>query len=226
MRFAVYKHKLVYKENRLIQRNIIVLKDGDEIVGWTDFHQYVRGSGSRNIASNETVRFHHVVKLLNYVFFDKYHICKLTDIKSDMVKSFLNDYGLCRLPDDKETTHRLKGTVEICITNVINFLETMIQQNSNCKMKVSELHLTEKRFSRQRRRYITIIKPAFEVLYLSSTRTTLRDLPESVFQIIFNQIISSHMNLLMLVALSSFAGLRPSEACNVGRFTSRTRTSF
>lgn len=39
---------------------------------------------------------------LNYVFFDKYHIKKLTDVKANMVKDFLNDYGLCNLPGDNE----------------------------------------------------------------------------------------------------------------------------
>lgn len=44
-------------------------------------------------------RLRSVVKLLNYVFFDRYHISRLTEIRSEMVKDFLNDYGLCRLPD-------------------------------------------------------------------------------------------------------------------------------
>nr|WP_286050999.1 hypothetical protein [Butyricicoccus sp. GAM44] len=40
----------------------------------------------------------------------------------------------------------------------------------------------------------------------------LRDLPEKVFQIIFNRIMTIYPNLLMLAALGAFAGLRPSEA--------------
>ena len=38
MRFAVYKHKLVYKDTELIQRSMIVLKEDDEVLAWTDFH--------------------------------------------------------------------------------------------------------------------------------------------------------------------------------------------
>lgn len=44
-----------------------------------------------------------------------------------------------------------------------------------------------------------------------------RDLPEGSFQIIMNEIVANHRNVLMLAALGAFAGLRPSECCNVRR---------
>lgn len=53
----------------------------------------------RSIYSDDEKRLRSVVKLLNYVFFDRYHISRLTEIRPEMVKDFLNDYGLCRLPD-------------------------------------------------------------------------------------------------------------------------------
>lgn len=217
MRFAVYKHKLVYKDTELIQRSMIVLKEDDEVLAWTDFHKYVRGGGSRSVSSDNAPAANNIVKLLNYVFFDQYHINKLTDIKKEMVRDFLNDYGLCRLRGDTQTTHRAKSTVERCITNVMDFLEEMLRQNTSCKMKISDLYTQEKKYSKQKKRYITIRKPIFEVLYGNEVRPMLRDLPEKVFQIIFNRIMTIYPNLLMLAALGAFAGLRPSEACNVRR---------
>lgn len=112
---------------------------------------------------------------------------------------------------------RTKGTVERCIATIMSFLEEMILDNKNCKMKINDLYVEEKQYSKKRRRYVTVKKPVFEVLYINEPRSILRDLPESVFQIIFNRIMMSHMNLLMLAALGAFAGLRPSEACNVRR---------
>lgn len=53
----------------------------------------------RSIYSDDEKRLRSVVKLLNYVFFDRYHISRLTEIRPEMVKDFLNDYGLCRLLD-------------------------------------------------------------------------------------------------------------------------------
>ena len=44
LRFGVYEQKLVYDADKLIRRQLIVLKDQDgDIVGWTDFH--TRGVG-------------------------------------------------------------------------------------------------------------------------------------------------------------------------------------
>lgn len=152
MRFAVYKHKLVYKDTELIQRSMIVLKEDDEVLAWTDFHKYVRGGGSRSVSSDNAPAANNIVKLLNYVFFDQYHIDKLTDIKKEMVRDFLNDYGLCRLQGDTQTAHRARSTVERCITNVMDFLEEMLRQNTSCKMKISDLYTQEKKYSKQKKK--------------------------------------------------------------------------
>ena len=43
LRFGVYEKKLVYDTDKLIRRQLIVLKDQDgDIVAWTDFHKYAR----------------------------------------------------------------------------------------------------------------------------------------------------------------------------------------
>ena len=103
IRFAVYEHKLVDSSGNIIRRNFIVLKDEDgDVVLWTNFHRYAKGGRKvvvRSIYSDDEKRLRSVVKLLNYVFFDRYHISRLTEIRPEMVKDFLNDYGLCRLPD-------------------------------------------------------------------------------------------------------------------------------
>lgn len=221
LRFGVYEQKLVYDADKLIRRQLIVLKDQDgDIVGWTDFHKYARSgkkSLSRSIYSGQDRRCIYAALLLNYVFFDKYHITKLTDITVEMVRCFLTDYGLCRLPEDTEDTHRTKNSVNICISQILDFLDLMIRDNPSCKMKIDELYRTEKVFDRRRKRYIDKKVPTFEVNYCSNNRKIFRDIPEGAFQIIMNEITENHRNILMLAALSAFAGLRPSECCNVRR---------
>ena len=104
LRFSVYEHKLVYDGDHLLKRQLIVLKDGcGNIVGWTNFHRYAKSgkkSLARNLYSGPNKRCTMACLFLNYVFFDKYHIKKLTDVTTNMVKDFLNDYGLCNLPGD------------------------------------------------------------------------------------------------------------------------------
>lgn len=221
LRFGVYEHKLVYDTDKIIKRQLIVLKDEDgNIVKWTDFHKYARSgkkSLSRNIYGGHDKRCINVSLLLNYVFFDKFHIEKLTDITAEMVRDFLTDYGLCRLPGDDENTHRIKSTVNTCISQIIDFLDLMITDHPECKMKVDDLYKTEKVFDRRKKRYVSKKVPTFEINYRSNNRKIFRDIPEGAFQIIMNEITENHRNILMLAALSAFTGMRPSECCNVRR---------
>lgn len=60
-------------------------------------------------------------------------------------------------------------------------------------------------------------QPAFEVRYNGTNREIFRDIPNAAFDVIFEVIFNHHKELLGLVALSAFGGLRPSEACNVRR---------
>lgn len=69
-------------------------------------------------------------------------------------------------------------------------------------------------------KYGKIIKkkiPAFDVRYISNPKQIFRDMPESVFTLLMDHIMHNHKDILMLVALSAFGGLRPSECCNVRR---------
>jgi hypothetical protein len=142
IRFSVYEHTLIIKDNRLISRKFIVLKDNRKnIIAWTDFHKYIRSSKnklSRNISDDGNNRFYNVCKLLNYAFFDKHKIKHLNDISIIIVKDFLNDYGMGTLPGDKKG--RSKSTVNICIKNIIDFIELLIEENpGKCNIKHNEL---------------------------------------------------------------------------------------
>ena len=95
--FSVYEHTLVIKDSDLIKRKFIVLKDASgDICAFTDFHRYIRSAKrqyARRVTDDGNSRHYYVVKLLNYAFFDKYHIRKLNDMTIEMVSAFLNDYG-------------------------------------------------------------------------------------------------------------------------------------
>lgn len=217
--FAVYEHSLVFKESELLTRKFIVLKDDmGDICAFTDFHRYIRSSKkqyARRITDDGNSRHYYVVKLLNYAFYDKYHINKLNDLTIEIVRDFLNDYGKGVLPDD--TNERTKSTVSVCVKTIIDFLEEYIKKNkSSCKIK--ELDLYKTITTRNKRGNIVKKKvPAFEVIYSTTPKQIFRDMPNTVFNIFMNLVIEKHKDILMLVALSAFAGLRPSEACNVRR---------
>lgn len=220
VRFSVYEHTLVIKDNQLITRKFIILKDSSKrIVAWTDFHKYIRSGKNRlarSISDDGNMRAYSVCKLLNYAFIEKYQIKCLTDITVKIVSDFLNDYGMGTLPDD--THERTESTVNVCISHIIDFLECVISDNQGkCKIKEEELYKDVKVYNTRKKRMEMKRVPAFDIRYSSSPKEIFRDMPESVFSILMSIIIQKHKDILMLAALGAFAGMRPSEGCNTRR---------
>ena len=220
IRFSVYEHNLVIKENQLISRKFIVIRDNKKhIVAWTDFHQYIRSGRNRlarSISDDGNMRFYSVCMLLNYAFFDKYSIHHLIDLNVEIVRDFLNDYGMGNLPGDVKG--RTEATVHTCIRHIMDFLESLIEKKgAACKLKRSDLYKESKVYNMRRRKMEKRKVPVFDVRYISAPREIFRDMPESVFSILMGVIIQKHKDILMLAALGAFAGMRPSECCNVRR---------
>ncbi len=224
VRFYVYKHVFIMHNNRKITKCFITLRDKDKnIIAFTDFHKYIRigqNGKSTNAASSGEVRFYAVCKFLNYAFIDsKYHIHRLNDITVDIIKDYLNDYGLARLKEND--TPRQQSTVDVVISSIIDFFDAYIayanRHDIHTKLKRSDLCKKEKRFNKKRKKYEEITIPAFKVSVLTQEKTIFRDIFEGAYSILMNTIIEEDPDILMLAALSSFGGLRPSEACNVFR---------
>lgn len=217
IRFCVYNHKLTFKDNNLLTRKFIVLKNKQGLIVFTDFHKYIRPPRQtvRNISDDGNNRFDFIVKLLNFAFFDSYNIKALDELNVDIVKDFLNAYGKGTLPGDSKG--RTRNTVETCIRAIMDFLEIYLEdKHSKSQLKKGDLFkMVPKRNKHGKIVYKKV--PVFEVNYHSKHRAIFRDMPNIVFEILFTHIATYHKDLLMLVALSAFAGLRPSEACNVRR---------
>lgn len=223
MRFSVYLHKLVISDGTLIERKFIVLKDENGlIVRFTNFDFLIVGKQKiKRLESTSGINFDFVVQLLNYAFFDEYHIERLTDLDIEIVKSFLRAYGLCELKNDTSNTHRSKQTVTKCMNSICSFIEELCRNYPEAKIKPGQLFRKEQKLDKSRRKYYEVKVPIFEIYYREKNKKIFRDIPEAAFQIIFNRIYESYPNILMLVALGAFAGLRPSEACNVRRADSK-----
>lgn len=215
--FSLYKHNLVIRDDRLITRHFIVLKYPDGTIQFTDFHKYVHSSSRniRRIESNDYTRFIFVISLLNYAFFSC-GVTSLSQLTIQIACDFLNAYGMCELDGDDEFTQRSSATVRRCAAYILDFYIVLIREKV---IKAKESDLYKKVASRDRRgRYTERKEPVFPVTYLGSSRPSVfRDIPDAAFRLIFRNIVENHTELLGVVALSAFAGLRPSEACNVRR---------
>lgn len=219
--FAVYPHRLVIRDNNLVTRNFIVLIHEDGTKQFTDFHKYVCSPNHRikKFTEDGNNRFDFVVKLLNYAYFHE-GIVKLTNITVDIVSDFLNAYGMCKLPSDDENTHRSEQTVNRCVYVIMDFMQMLVSdRNMHFKFSCDDLFIMKN----VRNKYGHVVKvkvPKFNVSYIGHRKGILRDIPNKAFDIMFNYIANNHPEILGLVMLSSFAGLRPSEACNVRRIDS------
>lgn len=217
MKFISYKHTLILGDNHLVTQQFIALKAPDGNLQFTDFHRYVKSASKiKSISDDGNKRFAYVIKFLNYVFGVK-RITSLDQLTLDMIKDFLMNYGLGTLPGD--TRHRKKSTVEICVNTILDFLTLYLKERKGkAILSPSALYETTS-YTNKRGRLIKRKEVKFDV-YVDDSQTEqaiFRDMPNSAFEMLFAHIAEYHKDLLMVVALGAFVGLRPSEACNVRR---------
>ena len=222
--FYVYKHVFILNNNRKITRYFITVRDNQKtIIAFTDFHKYIRiGRNQKSVkaTSSGEVRFYAICKFLNYVFFEsKYKAICLNDITANMIQDYLNDYGMARLKEDD--IERKQSTVNMSISAIIDFFEAYLSDTRRRGVKTilqkEDLYRKETRFSKKNKKFETVTVPAFKVSVLEKEKAIFRDIFEGAYTVLMNTIIEEEPDILMLAALSSFGGLRPSEACNVFR---------
>ena len=217
MKFVVYKHSLVLGDNNIVTKQFIVLKHDDGNLQFTDFHRYVKSiSRIKSISDDGNKRFSYVVKFLNFIF-GTLGLKSVDQLTLEMVREFFTLYGLSQLPGDSEKIK--KSTVEKCVNAVLDFLTLYLsEREGKAKLKAEELNSTTT-FTNSRGRVVKRKEPNFEI-YVDDSNTEkaiFRDMPNSAFEMLFSHIAHYHKDLLMVVALGAFVGLRPSEACNVRR---------
>lgn len=217
MRFVVYKHSLVLGDNNIVTKQFIVLKHDDGNLQFTDFHRYVKSTSRiKSISDDGNKRFSYVVKFLNFIFGTS-GLKSVDQLTLEMVREFFTLYGLSQLPED--SGKRKKSTVEKCVNAVLDFLTLYLsERKEKAKLKAEELYSTTT-FTNSRGRVVKRKEPNFEI-YVDDSNTEkaiFRDMPNSAFEMLFAHIAQYHKDLLMVVALGAFVGLRPSEACNVRR---------
>ncbi|MCQ2499801.1 MAG: hypothetical protein MJ117_00470 [Lachnospiraceae bacterium] len=221
-KFTVYNHNLVYGNNQLAIKKFIALSRTDGTLQFTNFHRYVANPDRKVKKFNENTnnRPVFVCKFLNYAFFTK-GISSLSDLTVDIGNDFLNAYGMHELPDDDEYVRRSRETVKRCVDVIRDFYINLANdKRSGCRIKPDDLYTRRPARNKQGRAYEKKV-PVFNVEYIENVKAPIyRDMPNKAFSLLLDHIAENHTDLLGLVALQAFAGLRPSEACNVRRMDS------
>ena len=221
-RFSVYKYRFVYGNQLIATKQFIVLCHSDGTKTFTDFHRYVNNPNrkTKNFNENGNNRFVFITKFLNYAFFTE-GIKSLSELTVEIGKNFLNAYGMHELPEDDEYVTRNKVTVERCVKTILDFYINLVNdKKSGCRITAVDLYKTIIVRNKHGKAYKKNI-PQFEVRYITSAKAPIyRDIPNKAFVLLFDHIVMNHKELLGLVMHQAFAGLRPSEACNVRRMDS------
>ncbi len=216
MHFKVYRHTLVAEESLLLTRKFIVLVDDQGFLHFTNFHKFIKNPNRSvtSITEDGNNRYDFVCFFLNYIYFTK-NYGSLTEVVIDDVIDFFNRYGKGEL--NTNDRGRTKQTTEKCIQYVLDFLELLCKSRKyNLRLKMNELYKTVP--ARDHNGGVFNKKvPVYDVSYSEHKRDIFRDIPNAAFDIMYEHIATHHTELLALVSLSAFAGLRPSEACNVRR---------
>jgi len=211
-RFGVYKHYLVIQGDKLITRQFIVLKDpNDIIISFTRFHRHIKSrKWLKSISDEGNNRFYYVASFLNHVIVDEYptnRIDCLIGLTLPMIQHFFMCYAI--------NGNNSKSTVERCVVSVLDFLHNYIKTNEKaCLLKISDISKEVQYRTRQgaiKKKRV----PVFEVMYNNKPKTIFRDMPDAVFNIFLSYAAQYYKDIFFLMILSAFAGLRPSEACNV-----------
>ena len=218
VRFVSYLHKLVLDDGTTASFRFIALRLADNTLRFTNFHKYI-SNGISDIHSDPAQATAYVVMFLNYAFFEA-GVKSLDELTPVVIKAFLNSYAQGTL--ESESNRKVTGRSKVTIKQVANFVRKFVENYADANKETSSINVNElfkkelRRNKRGQSYYATVPKFAVAVNG-SKTSTVYRDMPNKAFNIIFKHIRLHHPELLMLVALSAFAGLRPSEACNVRR---------
>jgi len=217
--YAVYEHRLIYDATRAYTRAFIVLKNQyDVIVHFTGLHKYV-DAYTKGICvpmtSDGKAKMHYVCAMLNYVLIDnhdKLHVEHIFNIDKKMLEAFFQDFALAKRRDGGVKGHQ---AIEKCVFAVTAFFRKLCR-NYEGYMKISSKDLyNEKIVFSKRGKAKKKLTPNFTVRTTPTIKTTLRDIPTKVFQVIVNQAFSHAPEIVFAICLQAFAGLRPGEICNV-----------
>ena len=215
MRFAVKSINFIYNKEIVSRKFIVIIDEHKNIVYWTSFHVFIDNKmGIKKITHDNNSACFYVVQFLNYIFFNN-NLSSIKNITIKLIQNFLNSFSLGLLKGDRSP--RQKQTVETCIRIIITFCENIYKKfNKECLFDPKNFYdykyVIGSNGKPKKTKFLNI-----KVTNDYEPKEKLKDLPTDVFFIFLNHVINNHIDILMPVALSAFAGLRPSETLNVRR---------
>lgn len=208
LRFGVYALHFNFRGQQ-VSRSFIALRDrSGRWLGVTDYHRYVKPARRiRPVSSDPGDRLYFITAFLNFLFVDSRCIDSLEELTVEMARTFLCAYASGSLGKKRRT----RQTIDECIGTVLQFLLSLLDDNSLTLLFTREDLCCKQYYFSSRKTLETRQALAFSIQYDADSHLILRDMPQKAAQVLLSHIYAFHPDILLATALQLFAGLRPSE---------------
>lgn len=230
-KFGLHKHEIITEFGMVRTFYFIALKDKQTgiVLQLTPYSKYLRFT-YKNIDTRrpETIRAKglYICQFLNYVFFEKYSLFKITKIEDITINhgnKFINDYanGLTgRKVKNSDGSPKIKNraTINQAMMELGSFF-TFIQKEYGINAKNifnEKIFTTVTRLNPKTKKVEDYKKPCFLINlneYPSET-VQLRNIPTGAVAILFKLCDIYYPEIKLALALQAFGGLRAGEVCN------------
>ena len=218
-RYAVYSYTSAMPDGIAYTRSFIVVMNGyDVIVRFTRLQDYAGVYQKRTfipISADPEAKLHYICAMLNFVLVEhggEFGIRHVFGITREMLEAFFTSYALTPKADG---THKGQDTVERCVRAVTGFMANLSRSYGGfMKLSPDALYREESYFTRRGERKTRSV-PNFRIRGIAEVRSSIRDLPTNVFELLIPLAFRYTPDIAFAMVLQAFAGLRAGEALNV-----------
>lgn len=218
-RYSVYSYEGKLEDGMAFTRSFIVIKNGygmiEKFTHLQDYAGVYRKGSYTPITSNHKANLHYICRMLNFIIVEhgkSYQVRHVFGITKDMMYAFFADYAIS---PKKDGSHRGEACINDCVSACTKFMANLSRKYGGY-MKVSKSELYEEKYIRtQYGQRKVIYVPDFCVAGVPEVHTIFRDIPTKVFRLLITLAYRYTPDIAFAMCAEAFAGLRPSEACNI-----------
>lgn len=221
LKFGMYKHKLITEKGTIIDQWFIALKDRKTniVLELTPYTRLLRYSYVNiDLRRSETIEVwgEFICMFLNYVLINNYEKFKIHDIKDITIKignDFLQDYADGIVGNEQKTLETVKTTMQkLC--KLYLYIKNIYKKRAKYIYKYNFKNVDKE----NKVRYdcsLFKINAEKNKEYSEQHKKIFRNMPIEIFEIFLRLSKQYYPELTFAITLQAYAGLRPSEVCNV-----------
>lgn len=218
--YAVYIQPFITKDNKIIRRAFIVLKNSyNVIIHFTNFHKYIDTYMNKPVVPLKSCpdkKMSYICDMLNYILIEngkRYRVDNVLNITHNQLQDFFDFFCLKKLRNNMNEEYKGEQSISKCLNTVTSFM-VALKRKYKTYMDISETELLKtidiiSPYGKKK------IVPNFKVKIQYSHHKIFRDINTKIVEAIINAALACNPMIALAIALQAFAGLRPGEVCNL-----------